>query len=105
MPGALHWIRLDLATGVNLMFAVMVVGAGRIGASIAKLLHNSGDYEITVADHDAGALERVAAARAGARPEAGSRTRYPAPDRGIALTGERTPRRGVVGLLLRRQSV
>ena len=44
------------------MFAVMVVGAGRIGASIAKLLHKSGDYEITVADHDAGALERVAAA-------------------------------------------
>jgi|SRR5579863_1824068 len=43
------------------MFAVMVVGAGRIGASIAKLLHNSGDYEITVADHDTGALERVAA--------------------------------------------
>ena len=44
------------------MFAVMVVGAGRIGASIAKLLHNSGDYDITVADHDTGALERMAAA-------------------------------------------
>jgi saccharopine dehydrogenase-like NADP-dependent oxidoreductase len=44
------------------MFAVMVVGAGRIGASIAKLLHNSGDYEVTVADHDAEALERMAAA-------------------------------------------
>jgi saccharopine dehydrogenase-like NADP-dependent oxidoreductase len=44
------------------MFAVMVVGAGRIGASIAKLLHNSGDYEITVADQDTAALERVAAA-------------------------------------------
>jgi saccharopine dehydrogenase-like NADP-dependent oxidoreductase len=44
------------------MFPVMVVGAGRIGGSIAKLLHNSGDYEITVADHDTGALERVAAA-------------------------------------------
>ena len=43
------------------MFAVMVVGAGRIGASIAKLLHNSGDYEIIVADHDPGALERLAA--------------------------------------------
>jgi saccharopine dehydrogenase-like NADP-dependent oxidoreductase len=40
----------------------MVVGAGRIGASIAKLLHNTGDYEVTVADHDAAALERVAAA-------------------------------------------
>jgi saccharopine dehydrogenase-like NADP-dependent oxidoreductase len=41
------------------MFGVMVVGAGRIGASIAKLLHNSGDYDITVADHDSGALERI----------------------------------------------
>jgi saccharopine dehydrogenase-like NADP-dependent oxidoreductase len=44
------------------MFAVMVVGVGRIGASIAKLLHKSGDYEITVADHDGGALERLASA-------------------------------------------
>ena len=44
------------------MFAVMVVGAGRIGASIAKLLHNSGDYEITVADQDAAVLERLEAA-------------------------------------------
>src|SRR6266700_4117558 len=44
------------------MFRVMVVGAGRIGASIAKLLHNSGDYEVTVVDHDTGALGRVAAA-------------------------------------------
>ena len=41
------------------MFSVMVVGAGRIGASIAKLLHNSGDYEIVVADHDPLALERL----------------------------------------------
>ena len=39
----------------------MVVGAGRIGASIAKLLHGAGDYELTVADHDASALERVTA--------------------------------------------
>lgn len=44
------------------MFAIMVVGAGRIGASIAKLLHNSGDYEVIVADHDELALERMAAA-------------------------------------------
>ena len=44
------------------MFAVMVIGAGRIGASIAKLLHNSGDYDITVADHDTAALERLSAA-------------------------------------------
>ncbi len=44
------------------MFPVLVAGAGRIGASIAKLLHNSGDYEVIVADHDPGALERLAAA-------------------------------------------
>jgi saccharopine dehydrogenase-like NADP-dependent oxidoreductase len=44
------------------MLPVMVVGAGRIGSSIAKLLHHSGDYEITAADHDTGALERVATA-------------------------------------------
>jgi len=42
------------------MFAVMIVGAGRIGASIAKLLHRSGAYDVTVADHDQTALERVA---------------------------------------------
>lgn len=40
----------------------MVVGAGRIGASIAKLLHKTGDYEITVADHNTEALERLASA-------------------------------------------
>jgi saccharopine dehydrogenase-like NADP-dependent oxidoreductase len=44
------------------MFPVMVVGAGRIGASIAKLLHGSGDYEITLADVDSAALTRAAAA-------------------------------------------
>jgi saccharopine dehydrogenase-like NADP-dependent oxidoreductase len=41
------------------MFPVMVVGAGRIGASIAKLLHHCGDFEIAVADHDKAALDRV----------------------------------------------
>ncbi|MDE3197664.1 MAG: saccharopine dehydrogenase NADP-binding domain-containing protein, partial [Acidobacteriota bacterium] len=37
----------------------MIVGAGRIGASIAKLLHHSGDFEILVADHDTAALDRL----------------------------------------------
>ena len=41
------------------MFTVMVVGAGRIGTSIAGLLHRSGDFEVTVADHDAAALDRL----------------------------------------------
>ena len=44
------------------MFAVVVVGAGRIGASIAKLLYGSGDYDVTVADRDAATLERVVSA-------------------------------------------
>ena len=44
------------------MFPVMIVGVGRIGASIAKLLSGTGDYDITVADHNTGALERLAAA-------------------------------------------
>jgi saccharopine dehydrogenase-like NADP-dependent oxidoreductase len=44
------------------MFTVMVVGAGRIGASIAKLLHETGDYDVTVADHDPDSLDRITAA-------------------------------------------
>jgi len=44
------------------MFPLMVVGAGRIGASIAKLLHHSGDFDIAVADHDTAALDRIKSA-------------------------------------------
>jgi saccharopine dehydrogenase-like NADP-dependent oxidoreductase len=44
------------------MFTVMVVGAGRIGASIAKLLHATGDYDVIVADRDSDALGRITAA-------------------------------------------
>jgi saccharopine dehydrogenase-like NADP-dependent oxidoreductase len=44
------------------MFPLMVVGAGRIGASVAKLLHHTGDFEIAVADHDPAALDRIASA-------------------------------------------
>ncbi|BCL75547.1 dehydrogenase [Jeongeupia sp. HS-3] len=43
------------------MKRVLVVGAGKIGASIAKLLVHSGDYEVTLVDRDAAALQRVAA--------------------------------------------
>lgn len=38
---------------------VLVVGAGKIGAAIAGLLHHSGDYEVTVADKDGAALQRL----------------------------------------------
>lgn len=42
------------------MCPILVLGAGKIGASIAKLLHISGDYRITVTDRDLEALARVA---------------------------------------------
>jgi saccharopine dehydrogenase-like NADP-dependent oxidoreductase len=42
------------------MYPILVLGAGKIGASIAKLLHISGDYRVTVADRDTEALARVA---------------------------------------------
>lgn len=39
---------------------VILLGAGHIGAAIAALLHDCGDYDVTVADHDANALAKVA---------------------------------------------
>lgn len=39
--------------------SILVLGAGNIGASIAKLLHAAGDWEVTIADRDGTALERV----------------------------------------------
>ena len=53
-------LQSERASLIEGMSAVMVVGAGRIGASIAKLLHNSGEYKVTVADHEVAALERLA---------------------------------------------
>ncbi|MDK2123762.1 saccharopine dehydrogenase family protein [Parachitinimonas caeni] len=41
------------------MFPILIVGAGKIGASIAKLLYHSGNYDITVADRDQAALSRL----------------------------------------------
>ncbi|WP_432720920.1 saccharopine dehydrogenase NADP-binding domain-containing protein [Jeongeupia wiesaeckerbachi] len=43
------------------MTPVLIIGAGKIGASIAKLLVHSGDYDVTLADRDAAALQRMAA--------------------------------------------
>jgi saccharopine dehydrogenase-like NADP-dependent oxidoreductase len=40
---------------------ILLVGGGKIGAMITELLANSGDYHVTVADHDAAALANVAA--------------------------------------------
>src|SRR5215208_6316033 len=42
------------------MNSILIVGAGKIGATIADMLHDTGDYAVTVADHSAGALDAVA---------------------------------------------
>jgi|TARA_B100000315_G_scaffold260383_1_gene321294 saccharopine dehydrogenase-like NADP-dependent oxidoreductase len=41
------------------MHNVTVLGAGKIGAAVAKMLHYSGDYELAVADTDVQALDRL----------------------------------------------
>jgi saccharopine dehydrogenase-like NADP-dependent oxidoreductase len=43
------------------MTPLILLGAGKIGETIAQLLHESGDYALTVADQDAERLARVAA--------------------------------------------
>ena len=43
------------------MNKVLIFGAGKVGGTIAHLLHHSGDYEVTVADRDAETLERLLA--------------------------------------------
>lgn len=40
---------------------VLVIGAGKIGQVVADLLAGSGDYAVTLADRDAGALDALAA--------------------------------------------
>ena len=42
------------------MNKIAIIGAGKIGGSIAKLLAFSNDYTVTVVDQDAAALERLA---------------------------------------------
>ena len=49
------------------MTRTILLGAGKIGETIAHLLHASGDYALTVADQDATRLARIAAL--GARTE------------------------------------
>jgi saccharopine dehydrogenase-like NADP-dependent oxidoreductase len=41
------------------MSRVLVLGAGKIGRTVAKLLSRTGDYEVAVADSDGAALARV----------------------------------------------
>ena len=42
------------------MNSILIVGAGKIGATMADMLHETGDYAVTVADHSAEALDGVA---------------------------------------------
>ncbi len=41
------------------MHSILVIGAGKIGSTIADMLHESGDYSVTVADSSAAALKAV----------------------------------------------
>jgi saccharopine dehydrogenase-like NADP-dependent oxidoreductase len=41
------------------MHSILVIGAGKIGSTIADMLHDSGDYVVTVADNSAAALKAV----------------------------------------------
>jgi saccharopine dehydrogenase-like NADP-dependent oxidoreductase len=43
------------------MTRIILLGAGKIGETIAHLLHASGDYALTVADHDAARLPPIEA--------------------------------------------
>lgn len=45
------------------MHRVLLLGAGKIGRMITKMLMDTGDYEVTVADYDQVALDRIAANR------------------------------------------
>jgi saccharopine dehydrogenase-like NADP-dependent oxidoreductase len=44
----------------DIMHSILVVGAGKIGATIADMLKDTGNYAVTVADRSAAALEAVA---------------------------------------------
>src|SRR4051812_22755607 len=44
------------------MHSILVIGAGKIGATIADMLHETGDYAVTVADVSVPALEAIATA-------------------------------------------
>ena len=41
------------------MHKILLLGAGKIGRMIARMLSSTGEYEVLVADHDASLLERA----------------------------------------------
>jgi saccharopine dehydrogenase-like NADP-dependent oxidoreductase len=46
------------------MMKIALLGAGHIGQTIARLLHATGDYQVTVLDKSAAYLARCSPARA-----------------------------------------
>jgi len=50
------------------MTPLILLGAGKIGETIAHLLHHSGDYALTVADHDPARRSARGAPDPGRRP-------------------------------------
>ncbi len=63
---------------------VVVIGAGKIGATVAQLLAATGDYQVTLADRSPEVLAAATAASAFARWRRMSRT---APSWSICSTG------------------
>src|SRR3954447_14883907 len=52
-------LRLSSAKGASGMQRVLLVGAGKIGGTIAAFLSRSGDYDVLVADADEASLRRI----------------------------------------------
>src|SRR5205814_1758532 len=53
--------RQDNRTRFTAMTSLILLGAGKIGETIAHLLQRSGDYALTVADQDPARLAQIAA--------------------------------------------
>jgi saccharopine dehydrogenase-like NADP-dependent oxidoreductase len=47
--------------GRNIMHKIVIIGAGKIGFSIAKMLFNASDYEVTLADNNAELISKLSA--------------------------------------------
>jgi 3-hydroxyacyl-CoA dehydrogenase len=76
------------------MQRVLLVGAGKIGGTIASFLSRSGDYDVLVADADDASLRRVARVGATSRRSAQRRRpRRPAQGSVGAATSSCRPRR------------
>src|SRR4029078_13719162 len=59
----------SLNAGAAVLKQIVVIGAGKIGSTIARLLSHSGDYHVTVADRSAAQLAEIEAHNAVATVE------------------------------------